>query len=83
MAIGRVKWIEGSKHTGKDNRAWYRFDVRHKAGPVFHWRSQGTECSIQTEAAICEQCRKAYEPAAIQFAVLFAGMQATGLPQQA
>src|SRR4051812_33423396 len=25
VAIGRVKWIEGSKHTGKENCAWYRF----------------------------------------------------------
>ena len=30
VAIGRVKWIEGSKYTGKDNCAWYRFDIRHK-----------------------------------------------------
>ena len=41
VAIGRVKWIEGSKHTGKDNACWYRFDSRHTAGPVFHWRDQG------------------------------------------
>ena len=32
VTIGRVKWIEGSKHTGKDNHAWYRFDARHKGG---------------------------------------------------
>lgn len=25
VAIGRVKWIPGSKHTGKDNCCWYRF----------------------------------------------------------
>jgi hypothetical protein len=25
IAIGRVKWIPGSKHTGKDNCCWYRF----------------------------------------------------------
>ena len=30
VTIGRVKWIEGSKHTGKDNHAWFRFDIRHK-----------------------------------------------------
>ena len=41
VAIGRVKWIEGSKHTGKDNFGWFRFDVRHSAGPVFHCRDQG------------------------------------------
>jgi len=26
VSIGRVKWIEGSKSTGKDNCAWYLFD---------------------------------------------------------
>lgn len=30
VAIGRVKWIEGSPHTGKDNCAWYLF--RNGAG---------------------------------------------------
>jgi hypothetical protein len=39
VAIGRVKWIEGSKHTGKDNCAWYRFDARHAASSVFHCRT--------------------------------------------
>ena len=27
VAVGRVKWIEGSKNTGKDNCAWYLFDT--------------------------------------------------------
>lgn len=26
VSVGRVKWIPGSKATGKDNVAWYRFD---------------------------------------------------------
>jgi hypothetical protein len=26
VSVGRVKWIEGSKNTGKDNCAWYLFD---------------------------------------------------------
>jgi hypothetical protein len=38
VAIGRVKWIEGSKHTGKENFGWFRFDVRHTTGPAFHGR---------------------------------------------
>jgi len=25
VSVGRVKWIEGSEHTGKDNCCWYRF----------------------------------------------------------
>jgi len=63
VAIGRVKWIEGSKHTGKDNACWYKFDSRHTAGPVFHWRDRGTDQgSIRTlKRRICEQCGKAYE----------------------
>ena len=32
VAIGRVKWIEGSKHTGKDNH--FRFGVRHRGRSV-------------------------------------------------
>lgn len=23
VSVGRVRWIEGSRHTGKDNCAWY------------------------------------------------------------
>jgi len=63
VAIGRVKWIEGSKFTGKDNAYWYKFDSRHTVGPVFHWRDQGTnQGSIRTlKRRICEQCGKAYE----------------------
>jgi hypothetical protein len=59
VAIGRVKWIEGSKYTGKDNHAWYRFDARHSRGPVFHWRGQGEV--IQSCKGSCEQCGKPYD----------------------
>ena len=62
VAVGRQKWIEGSPYTGKDNCAWHRFDIRHKAGPVFHGRNQCTDGSIQTlKRRICGQCGKAYE----------------------
>ena len=61
VAIGRVKWIEGSKHTGKDNHAWYRFHARHSSGPVFHCRSGDTVTPIR-RTGICEQCRNVYEP---------------------
>ena len=60
VTIGRVKWFEGSKHTGKDNHAWYRFDVRHKGGPVFHRRGQ-SEVIPSRRTGICEQCGKRYE----------------------
>ena len=61
VTIGRVKWIEGSKHTGKDNYAWFRFDARHKSGPVFHGRGQG-EMIPSRRTRVCEQCGKPYEP---------------------
>ena len=61
MTIGRVKWIEGSKHTGKDNHAWFRFDIRHRSGPVFHGRDQ-SDVIPSRRTGVCEQCRKTYEP---------------------
>jgi hypothetical protein len=39
VAVGRLKWIEGSKASGKDNSAWFRFDALHSGGPHFHGRS--------------------------------------------
>jgi hypothetical protein len=60
VAIGRVKWIEGSKHTGKDNACWYKFDSKHTIGPVFHWRDQGEALPSQC-TRVCEQCGKRYE----------------------
>lgn len=35
VTVGRVKWIEGSKHTGLDNASWYRFHNQHNEGPRF------------------------------------------------
>jgi hypothetical protein len=59
VAVGRVKWIEGSAHSGKDNAAWYRFHIRHTAGPVFHGRDSVVAIRL---SRICRHCRKAYEP---------------------
>jgi hypothetical protein len=36
VAIGRLKWIPGSKYTGKENCAWYLFDWNHISGPQFY-----------------------------------------------
>jgi hypothetical protein len=43
VSAGRIKWIPGSKHTGKDNAAWYRFERRHVDGPRFF----GKDCFIR------------------------------------
>lgn len=33
VAVGRVKWIADSPHTGKDNACWYLFDA-NGSGPI-------------------------------------------------
>jgi hypothetical protein len=38
VSIGRVKWIEGSENTGKDNCAWYLFDAKYTGKPAFYGR---------------------------------------------
>jgi hypothetical protein len=55
----RVKWIEGSKHTGKDNYVGFGFDAMHTNGPVFHWPDRGK--TMPTHVRICEQCGRSYE----------------------
>lgn len=40
VSIGRVKWIPGSKHTGKDNCAFFLFkDTPNNGGPTFYGRT--------------------------------------------
>lgn len=60
VAIGRVKWIEGSKYSGKDNHAWFKFDIRHSGGPVFHGREEDLIVP-SARIGICEQCARRYE----------------------
>lgn len=35
VAVGRLRWIEGTSHKGKDNVCWHRFDAKHRGGPRF------------------------------------------------
>jgi hypothetical protein len=39
VAIGRVKWIPGSKQTGKDNCCWYKFSTVEPVETVFVGRT--------------------------------------------
>ena len=57
LPIGRVKWIEGSKYTGKDNFGWYRFEAGHTSGPVL----LGSD-PTRRSSRVCEQCGKPYVP---------------------
>jgi hypothetical protein len=61
VTIGRVKWIEGSKHTGKDNHAWFRFDAAHNGVTAIHRRGHSPGIKAIRRAGICEQCGKGYE----------------------
>jgi hypothetical protein len=59
VILPRLKWIEGSKDTGKDNHAWYRFDVHHSSGPVFHARGA---VPVGSHVSLCGQCGRPYRP---------------------
>jgi len=37
VSVGRVRWVEGSQHCGKDNCAWYLFE-RGAQSTTFAWR---------------------------------------------
>lgn len=39
VSVGRVKWIEDSKMTGKDNCSWYLFDDKHNGITQFIGRT--------------------------------------------
>ena len=39
VSVGRVKWIAGSKFTGKDNAAWYLFDRPKNVPAEFYGRA--------------------------------------------
>ena len=41
VAVGRVRWIPGTKYDGKDDAAWYRFMPNHRSGPRFYGRVMG------------------------------------------
>ncbi|AUR35800.1 hypothetical protein PhaeoP18_01526 [Phaeobacter piscinae] len=43
VSVGRVKWIEGSKHTGKDNCAWHLFTAGSHGRTEFVGRSAATK----------------------------------------
>lgn len=60
ITIGRFRWIPGTSDSGKDNFAWYHFDARHSAGPVFHpFRSAAL---VSPPSRLCAQCGKPYRP---------------------
>ena len=59
VAIGRVRWIEGTKGNGYDNFAWYRFDIATRQARSF--MRQGA-VPVSSRVSRCEQCGKPYRP---------------------
>ena len=59
VSVGRLRWIEGTTMSGMQNFAWYRFDARHSAGPIFH--AHGS-VPVSSHATLCGQCGKPYWP---------------------
>lgn len=43
VAVGRVKWFADTKHSGKDNCAWYLFDRSKTPGPAQFYPKVPTE----------------------------------------
>jgi hypothetical protein len=58
VPIGRVRWIAGTKNDSTDNFAWYKFELGHVGGPVFHPWGHAPSGPIQRS---CEQCRRSYQ----------------------
>ena len=59
VSVGRLRWITGTTMSSKDNFAWYRFDARHGAGPIFH--AHGS-VPVSSQGRLCAQCGRSYRP---------------------
>jgi hypothetical protein len=59
VSVGRLRWIEGTTMSGKQNFAWYRFDARHSASPIFH--AHGS-VPTSSHVSLCAQCSNVYWP---------------------
>ena len=59
VAFGRVRWFAGTKSKSYENFAWYRFDARHTAGPIFH--AHGA-VPVESRASLCSQCGRPHRP---------------------
>ena len=58
VSVGRLRWIEGTTMSGKQNFAWFHFDASHHAGPIFHARNAVPVAHV----SLCQQCSKPYRP---------------------
>ena len=82
VILPRLKWIEGSKDTGKDNHAWYRFDAGIAAALSSTITAARTRFSFTARQSL-RAMPQALRAAAIQFAVLLGNVQAARPSQEA
>jgi hypothetical protein len=57
VTVGRLRWIAGTTMSSYENFAWYRFDARHLAGPIFYARDAAP---MSLRVNLCTRCNKAY-----------------------
>jgi hypothetical protein len=57
VVVGRLKLIEGTPHSGKESFGWFRFDARHRGGPVLHARKR------PHRGPLCRACTEPLPPA--------------------
>ena len=62
VVVPRLILIKGTEQGGMEDHAWYRFNINHIAGPVFHNNRGKGEAIAPQRSRIYEQCHKAYEP---------------------
>ena len=78
VAVGRLRWIEGTTMSGKQNFSWYRFDARHLAGPIFHPRGS---VPVSARGQIVCAMRRVVPIKPLGFEVVFRRLSAACLPR--
>jgi hypothetical protein len=60
VPIGRVRWIEGTKQSSKENFGWFHFRQGHRAGPLHHLRGAAPVAVGYSRTCEHEQCGRSY-----------------------
>jgi hypothetical protein len=59
IVLSNVFALAGTTMSSMENFAWFRFDARHSAGPIFHVRDSAP---VSPRVSLCVQCGKPYRP---------------------
>ena len=58
VMVGRLRWIEGTKDSGKDDFAWLRFASDHRGPPILHTGENPTSA----RTTVCISCGRSFLP---------------------